>query len=219
MPFTAAIIAGGRASRLAGRDKSSLRVGDRSILDRQLDVIRPLTDRILVVTNRPERFALTGLPVIRDAVPGMAALGGIYTALTAATTDCVLVLAGDMPFLNGPFLEHLVRAADSVDLAIPRSADGYQPLCACYARSCVEPVRRHLANRALRIQDLAAEVRTREIGATELAEYDPHGLLFFNVNTPGDYERAQQLAERYDDQTDRIMRRGQSGANRHRSAP
>jgi molybdopterin-guanine dinucleotide biosynthesis protein A len=146
--------------------------------------------------------------VVRDAISDMGALGGIYTALTAAATDHVLVLAADMPFLAGRFLEYLVGTAGAVDLVIPRSADGYQPLCACYARTCVEPLRRRIVDLALRVQDLVTEVRTREIGPAELAEFDPRGLLFFNVNTPADYERAQRLAERDERQTDRIMRDG-----------
>ncbi len=196
MPWTAAIIAGGPASRLGGRDKSSLPVGDRSILDRQLAVLRPLTDRILVVANHPGRFRSAGLPVVGDVFPGAGALGGIYTALSSATTDYVIAVACDMPFLSGRFLEHLAKTAQDVDLAIPRSVDAYQPMCAAYSRRCLEPIRRRIADGTLRIQDLMTEVRTREIGPEELAAYDPDGLLFFNVNTPEDHERAQQLAER-----------------------
>jgi molybdopterin-guanine dinucleotide biosynthesis protein A len=196
MPWTAAIVAGGPASRLGGRDKSSLRVGDRSILDRQLSVLRPLTDRILVVANEPGRFRRLALPVVRDLVPGAAALGGIYTALTSAMTEHVLVVAGDMPFLTGPFLEHLATSAKGFDLVIPRSADGLQPMCAMYSRACLEPIRTRIAGHALRVQDLSDEVRTREIGPEELATYDPDGLLFFNVNTPADYQRALESAAR-----------------------
>ena len=53
MLWTAAIVAGGVASRLGGRAKSTLPLGHGSILDRQLAVLRPLTDRILVVANDP----------------------------------------------------------------------------------------------------------------------------------------------------------------------
>ncbi len=196
MPWTAAIIAGGPASRFGGRDKSSLDVGGRSILQRQLDALGPLTDRVLVVANRPARFRRAGLPVVKDIIPGAAALGGIYTALSSAETEQVLVIAADMPFLTTRFLEHLVRAAGGVDLAIPRSADGLQPLCAMYSHACLAPIRARIGGGTLRIQDLATEVRTREIGPAELACYDPDGLLFFNVNTPDDYERAVALAAR-----------------------
>ena len=214
MLWTAAIIAGGPASRLGGRDKSGLPVNGRSILDRQIAALCPLTARILIVANHPERFRASGLPIVRDVLPGAAALGGIYTALSSASTEYVLVVAGDMPFLTGRFLEHLARCAAGVDLAIPRSADGYQPMCACYSRGCLEPIRRRIAGGSLRVQDLATEVRTREIGPEELAAYDPDGLLFFNVNTPADYDRAQDLARRFDGRPeapdDRIMQRGLS---------
>lgn len=194
MLWTAAIIAGGAASRLEHRDKSSLLVGGRSILDRQLSAIRPLTDRILVVANHPDRFAAAGLEAVEDRVPGAGALGGIYTALLCATTERVIAVACDMPFVTTAFLAQLARLGAGADLVIPRPGDGYQPLCACYARGCIEPIRRRIAERALRVQDLVCEVLTHEVGREELAAFDPDHTLFFNVNTPEDHARAQQLA-------------------------
>lgn len=196
MVWTAAIIAGGSASRLGGRDKSRLPVGNRSILDRQLAVLRSLTDRILIVANEPDRFPHVGLPVAGDLVPGAAALGGIYTALATATTEHVLAIACDLPFLSAPFLQYVVTSAEGFDLVIPRSPDGLQPICAMYSRACLEPIRGLLAASRLCVQDLAAIVRTREIGPHEIAACDPGGLLFFNVNTPADYARALEIASR-----------------------
>jgi molybdenum cofactor guanylyltransferase len=193
MPWTAAIIAGGAASRFGNRDKATLIVGSRSILDRQLCAIRPLTDRIIAIANRPAAFAAAGLPVFEDLVPGAGALGGIYTALIAATTDRVVAIACDMPFLTTAFLGRLVELGAQADLTVPRPADGYQPLCACYSRACIEPLRQRIAARALRLQDLVADVRTTEIDARELATYDPDGTLFFNVNTPEDHAVAHRL--------------------------
>jgi len=197
MPWTAAIVAGGSARRLDGRDKSAIAIGGRSILERQLAVVRPLTDRILVVAHDADRFAATGLPVVDDLIEGAGALGGVYTALSVAATPRVLALACDLPFLTGRFLAHLVTADPGADLTIPRSRDGYQPLCAVYARACLEPLRARLARGAFRLQDLTADVRTREIGPDELAPFDEDGTLFFNVNTPGECERAERIdAER-----------------------
>src|SRR5882762_4393485 len=51
--WTAAILAGGQARRLGGRDKSALRVGAESILERQLAVLRALTPHILIVGHHP----------------------------------------------------------------------------------------------------------------------------------------------------------------------
>jgi molybdopterin-guanine dinucleotide biosynthesis protein A len=37
-------------------------------------------------------------------------------------------------------------------------------------------------------------VRVRQVEQAELADLDPDGLAFFNVNTPDDLVRARQLA-------------------------
>ncbi len=194
---TAAIIAGGAASRLGGRDKTALLVGDRSILERQLDVLRPITDEIIIVGDHAGRIPPHGVRVLEDRIAGAGALGAIYTALLSSSASRVLAIACDLPFLTERFLRRLLRAGGEADLAIPRPADGYQPLCACYSPACLEPLARRIDLAALRVQDLVADVRTRELGPAELAKYDADGLLFFNVNTPEDHRRAQRLASRH----------------------
>lgn len=194
MLWTAAIIAGGAATRLGNRDKSTLPIGGRAILDRQLDAIRPLTDRIVVIANRPASFTALGMTVCEDLIPGAGALGGIYTALCRATTEHVVALACDMPFVTTAFLARLVELAPAADLVIPRPSDGYQPMCACYSRACIDPMRRRIAEHALRLQALVADVRVRELDQRELDAYDPDAVLFFNVNTPEDHARAQEIA-------------------------
>jgi molybdopterin-guanine dinucleotide biosynthesis protein A len=196
--LTAAILAGGRASRLGGRDKSSLVVGGMRIVDRQLAVLAGLTARRMIVANASERYRSLSIDVVPDVMPGTGALGGIYSALAAASTARTLIVACDMPFLSLPFLEHMAAAAerDDVDVVIPRTMDGYQPLCACYAREAAAPIRRRLVAGALKVIDVLSELRVREIGPAEIAPFDPDGVLFFNINTPDDYERANTYIER-----------------------
>jgi molybdopterin-guanine dinucleotide biosynthesis protein A len=191
----AAILAGGRARRFGGRDKSSLDVGGASILDRQLAALRGVAGRILVVSGNPARYQERGLDAVADLVPGAASMGGLYTALSHAATEHVLVVACDLPFLTASFLRRLAAAAEPADAAVvPRSTDGWQPLCAVYARSLAEPARRQIDAGRLKIVDLLASSRVREIGPDAIAEDDPDGLLFFNVNSPADWQLANQLA-------------------------
>ena len=194
---TAAILAGGRARRLGGRDKSRILLGGRTILARQLDVLRRLVPRIVIVANAPEPFSDAGVPVLTDAVPGSGSLGGIYTALADAPGP-VLVLACDMPFVTAPFLARVIEAGQEADIAIPRGTDGYQPLCANYAPSCAGPLRRRIEQGALKVVDLLADVRVRELGPDEIAPFDPDGVLLLNVNTEGDVIRAERAARERD---------------------
>ena len=205
----AAILVGGQARRFGGRDKSALRIGSTTILERQIAVLGPLADRVFIVASGRGRVDARGLAVVLDRLPGTGTLGALYTALSASTAEFTLVVACDMPFLTARFLAHLADSAPGFDLAIPRSSDGLQPMCAMYSRSCLEPIRARVAETTLRVQDLATEVRTREIGPDEIAAFDPDGVLFFNVNTPADYRRAVEIAARYEDRIMRVSLRRQ----------
>ena len=188
---TAAIIAGGRAQRLGGLDKWTLPVGGRRILDRQLSVLRHVVEHILIVTDDLHRFQGSGLRVCADLIPGAGPLGGLYTALVRAPTEHTLVVACDLPFLTASFLRHLATRVGTDDAAIPRTEAGPQPLCAVYARSCIEPIRARLERGAFQVSALTQAINVTHLDAPELAPFDPNGTLFMNINRPNDYRRAR----------------------------
>ena len=186
-----AILAGGRARRFAGRDKASLAIGGRPILDRLLDAVRPLTPHVFAVGDRHGAAARAGLHVVTDIIPDAGALGGIYTAVVQSPCDRTLVLGCDMPFVTTAFLERLARVTGA-DAVMPRTTGGYQPLCAIYGRACAPALRSRLDRGERHAAIPPGGVRVAEIGPGELAAYDPEGLLFVNVNTPHDYAQAQR---------------------------
>jgi molybdopterin-guanine dinucleotide biosynthesis protein A len=195
--IAAAILAGGEARRLGRRDKSALPFGAMRIIDRELAVLRQVTEHVLIVTNQPGRYATLGVPTVPDAVPHAGALGGLYTALVASPASQTLVVACDMPFLSAAFLRHLAACGRDVDIAIPRPASGYEPLCASYARACADPIRGLLETGRRKVADVVSlNVRVRELSPEELAPFDPDAVLFSNVNTPGDYRRALDALRR-----------------------
>ena len=190
---TAAILAGGRGRRMGGQPKALLQVGDTRIIDRQLAVARAVTNRVAIVANDHELYEDLGVPIWTDLRPGLGPLGGILTALVNATTAVTLIIAGDMPFLTAGFLRHLVESGRDVDVAIPRTPEGYQPLCAAYNQTCIGSIQRHLDAGILKVGDLLPAVSVRELGPDEMAPFDPNGTLFFNVNTPDDYTTVLQM--------------------------
>ncbi len=192
---TAAIIAGGQATRLGGLDKWALAVGGKRIIDRQLSVLRHVAEHILIVTNDPHPFRGSGLRVCADLIPGAGPLSGVYTALVRAPTEHTVVVACDLPFLTTSFLRHLVTRVGRTDAAVPRTAAGPQPLCAVYARSCIGPIRSRLERGAFQVSALEQAIRVTHIDAPEIAPFDPHDTLFLNVNTPGDHRRARALTD------------------------
>ena len=201
-PLAAAILTGGRATRMGGLRKATLRIGGRSIIERQLDVLRGIAAPIFAVSSATGE-AEGGLAIVRDQFPDRGALGGIYTAIDASPHERVLVVGCDMPFLSAPLIEYM-NGIDA-DIVVPRSKRGYEPLCAIYSRGCAAAVRARIERGQLEASVMPDGVRVVEVGSETLAEYDAHGLLFVNVNTPHDYERANMLLEGSNALRDRIM--------------
>ena len=193
--WTGAILAGGRSRRLGGRNKAALKIGDATVLDRQLARLRGVVDRTIIVAGDAAPFAWTGLPVIPDLKPGDGALGALRTAVHAAQTDRTLVMACDMPFVTEALLGYLVDAGRAADIAIPRTSRGYEPLCATYSRRCADEMARLIAERRFKLSEVALipGLIIRELGPDELRPFGPEERLFFNINTSDDYARAIDL--------------------------
>lgn len=188
-PWTGVILAGGRARRFGGRDKAALLVDGRRIIDRQLDALRSATPDILVVTNDPDRFATLGVPVVVDHVAGAGPLGGIYTALVAAPTPQVVVLACDMPFVVAPLLSYLAAVGAAADAAVPRLPDGWHPLCASYSSRCVPAIGAALRAGRFTVQDVLERLHIVEVTERDLARFGDPSRLLANMNTAEDYRR------------------------------
>ena len=194
---TAAILAGGHGRRMGGQAKALLQVGSTRIIDRQLAVARAVASRVAIVANDRELYGGLGVPIWTDLQPGTGPLGGIHTALANATTAVTLIIAGDMPFLTGEFLRFLAEAGRDVDVAVPCTPEGYQPLCAAYNQTCINAVQQNLDAGIFQVTELLAAVTIRELGPDDTAAFDPDGTLFFNVNTPDDYETVLNLERRH----------------------
>ena len=188
---SAAILAGGRASRFGGTDKSALRIGGERIIDRQLAALAPVSDDVWIVSHDRTRYAGLRIPVIPDAIAGAGPMGGLHTALQAATHPWVVIVACDLPFVTAALFETLVQAIDEeTDAVMPRSARGLEPLCAIYAQRLAPAIGERAAAGQRQMVALAADLRVTEIGPETLAALNREGRLFENVNTPHDYARA-----------------------------
>ncbi len=185
---SAAILAGGQATRFGGRDKGALVVEGRTILDRQLAALAPLTDDLMIVGN-----VAPALRVIADIVPGCGPLGGLHAGLTAARSDVLFLIACDMPYVTSAFVAHMLSLTPGTDIVVPRSERGYHPLCAVYTRACLEPAAAMLAERRLRMRELVDRMRSRVVEPDEIRRFGDPNRLLANVNTPADYERLETL--------------------------
>jgi molybdopterin-guanine dinucleotide biosynthesis protein A len=190
------VFAGGRATRLGGVNKALLTVGDRTIVQRILDELGPLTDERLILTNDDTLSGLSGVRLIHDAEPHAGVLTALANGLATATGDVCLTVACDMPFVSRNVFEYLLRLQreHNADVVIPHGVKALEPLHAVYRRARVEAaIRDALARGEQRMISYFGVVRVREVPGSELKALDPTGRAFFNVNTPADLAEAQRL--------------------------
>jgi len=186
-----AILAGGKARRFGGQDKARLIVQGRSIIERQVELLRAVTDDVFLVGHDPLRFADLGLPVFPDRVSGAGAVGGILTALESTPAERVLVIACDMPFLVAGLLRALLGRAESGDGAWVRTARGPEPLVACYRQQARDRIREAVESGQLKAADLNRRLTMQELTEQDVSAFGPVEQLLANVNTPEDYLRVQ----------------------------
>jgi molybdopterin-guanine dinucleotide biosynthesis protein A len=189
---TGVVLAGGKSRRM-GQDKAFLPFGPGLLIERVIEVVQQVTAEVILITNTPERYQHFDLPMFSDAIAEAGSLGGIYTGLISAKTPYSLCLACDMPFVKATFLRFLCDIAAEADVVVPRNAGDFQPLCAVYSQVCREPIRHQIEAGRLKITAFFDQVRVRVIDGDLLARYDPNDTMFFNANTPEEYEKARLM--------------------------
>jgi len=194
--LTLAIQAGGESRRM-GSDKALLSFLGQPLVVRVLKRLAGIADEILVTTNQPEKYRFLGLPPIPDLLPGMGALGGVFTALSAANHPYVAIVACDMPFASPELFAYelaTIREAGA-DVVMPRSQVGTEPFHAVYCRdTCLPHVWRALEAGKRRVDAWFKEVNIRYLNASEVEKYSPQGLAFLNINTMAELQAAVELA-------------------------
>ncbi len=89
-----------------GQNKAIPLFKGQPLIQRVVDRVQLVADELLVTTNGPELLKFLNLPMFVDTLPGTGALGGLYTALSAASNPLVAVIACDMPFVSAGLLEY-----------------------------------------------------------------------------------------------------------------
>lgn len=191
--FTLAIVAGGKSTRM-GRDKSFVPLNGRPLIEHVLERTRDLgqTETILIV-NQLTLYAHLGLPMFADLLPDRGSLGGIYTAIHHSGTPYTLCVACDMPFLNAELLRYQIALASDYDVVVPRVDRYPEGLHAVYSQACLPAIRSQLAADRLKVIGFYQDVRVRYLDEQEWQRFDPEGLSFRNINTPGELDAASTI--------------------------
>lgn len=186
---TCGILAGGPSSRM-GRNKALLEFRGEPLLRRQIDLLSPLFEEVIVGANDPAPFAPFNVRVVPDQLAERCALTGIHAVLKAARHPRVFVVACDMPFLNPALIRTLSSVPGEPDVVVPESDRGLEPLHAFYGPACIEAIEACAGRGAWKVSDFYAQVRVERIRIRDSEWLVDGRSPFLNANTPEDWRSA-----------------------------
>jgi molybdenum cofactor guanylyltransferase len=193
------VLAGG-ASRRFGRDKALVDFNGEPSIARLCRVLQIATSAPVRIIGDTEKYKRTGFECIADRWPGEGPLGGIITALDAGSDSndsrsWSLIIGCDMPFLTVEWLQHLATraVASKAEVVVPESNYGLEPLCACWRSSAAPTLTRVFDEGVRRVTEAMKHVSMEVLDAADWKRFDNFDRLFWNMNTPADYEEAIRL--------------------------
>ncbi len=198
--------AGGGSTRF-GTDKALVKLAGKTMLERTGELLSEVCREVLVVAPAG-KYGNAAWPTLADGWPGQGPLGGILTALqyvgkteqvsNSLDAGWALILSCDMPFLTSDFLRFLVERASlsNAQVVVPESVNGLEPLCACWRTSAEDEVQCAFDAGVRKVTEAMKRLRMEVLDESAWKRFDSENRLFWNMNTPEDYEEARQLLER-----------------------
>lgn len=181
---TGVVLAGGRASRMGGRDKAFAAVDGEPIVVRTIRIFRELFPHVLVATNRPDRFRELAVETVADVHVGCGPLAGIHAAMQRARHPHVFVAACDMPGLDADVIRFLLGRIGDADAIVPRWDHDIEPLHAVYAVRLLPLVDETLRAGRHAMREFLPRVRVDYVAEDELRRIRGTARSMLNVNTP-----------------------------------
>ncbi len=195
---SAVVLSGGRSSRM-GKDKGLIKLGGIPLVRLVAEVLADVADEVLVSVGRgrdtdysavlPERFVL-----IEDEISNAGPLEGLICGLSGAKGDYVLVSPCDTPFLRMKMCEAMFTTAKGHDGAVPKTGARYfEPLHGAYKRaSCLPAFCDVLLTGSRRPTEAYKSLDIAFVNEAALRSIDPDLLSFWNINSPGELEKAER---------------------------
>lgn len=191
------VLAGGRSSRM-GRDKASVTLGGRSLLDHVLARLSPQAIKIAVNADDASGH---DLPVVSDRITGKAGpMAGIHAAMVYGAelpATHIVTVSVDCPFFPTDLVSRLAAAIDHPDrIAIAASEGRSHPVFGLWPTALANDLEEWVRiDDKRRVRDFLLRHDVTEVPfplhPTRASLLDP----FFNINTPDDLMEAERWLE------------------------
>jgi molybdenum cofactor guanylyltransferase len=185
MKVSAVMLAGGKSRRM-GEDKAKILFRDVPLWQNQLQILRKLSPKeIFVSAPSQPAWRPSDVTFVPDDQPSRGPLSGIAAALSRITTNHLLALAIDMPFMTESYLLSLCERIEPGRGIVPLIENRAEPLAAIYPREAQDDVVGALSGSDFSLQSLIGKlVAAGKLQPIQVPEQERS--FFRNLNEPRD---------------------------------
>lgn len=189
------ILLGGKSKRM-GTDKYLLPFFNLTLVERLILELEKAVQEVILITNEPDKLSFLPHKKYSDHYPIPSALTGLHAGLKHSSYELNFVLACDLPLFDARIVPYLLDRFDKdTPITVPQTANGYESLCGLYSKECLPEIDRMFLEENYAIHDLYRRIHTAVISAQPI-ETLTHPHVFFNMNTPEEYEEALKSYDR-----------------------
>ena len=181
-----------------GGNKSLLKIGELTIIERVRDLMKSLFNEVILITNDPADYKFLSIPIFEDLFKHKGPLAGIHSGLINSSSENNFIISCDLPFITVEMIKYIVDFKTDKLITVAK-ADGYiQQLAGKYSKECVYEAEKILNEQLSReakgitqkkknisVLKLINRVGAEIISAESLSFYQEQ--IFFNMNDIEDY--------------------------------
>jgi len=186
--ITGIILSGGKSSRM-GENKSLLKIGNKTIIERIVELMKDIFSENIIITNTPDEYKFLQLPLYEDIYKWKGPLAGIHSGLTYSKTEKNFVISCDTPLMIKEMIQYIVNFQTRKPIVFCRAAGYHQPLVGVYKKQIIIEIEKFLSDNDettdKSFHHFLKKVNAEIIDPQDLPFYKDE--LFFNVNSPDDY--------------------------------
>jgi molybdenum cofactor guanylyltransferase len=194
---TAAILCGGKSRRM-GFDKRDIKIDGKLLIEVIAEQLEQVFEEIILVSNDKEKFKYMKYKVVEDLIPDSGAIGGIYTALSYASSKYVFITACDMPNINLSYIKYMIELIKSENLegVVSYNVRQIEPLQAFYSKEMMSIFKHQLDVNNFKLLKVISYCNMHYVKDEIVRKYCKDMSIFTNLNYKSDLiflEKAHNL--------------------------
>lgn len=197
------VLAGGESKRI-GKDKGLIRLLNKPLILWVVESILDFTKEIIVCIGKSQdlnsykEILPKSAKIVVEGEEVRSPVIGILNGLRKVSSEYVIVLACDMPFIRKDVLEFIAKESEGFDACIPIwESNKIEPLHSCYKKDVtIKEVKKAIVEGKLSNRGFIERLKSvKYLEVEKLKSFDENLTFLFNINTKNDLKKAETIAK------------------------